>query len=130
MRNISLLILAVASLLSCTKNRNSGPCNTYFDITSAITPRTTTVAAGITTIVNGYGYNGCYQFTGSEVTNGPANSIEIRLKGTVPCEAKICTDMLVGARDTLKISTPAAGIYYLKFFSGSSFVKTDTVLVN
>ena len=36
----------------------------------------------------------------------------------------------VGARDTLKISTPAAGTYYLKFFSGSSFVKTDTVLVN
>ena len=130
MRYISLLIAATVSFLSCTKNKQSGRCNTYFNITSTTTTQTTTIAAGITTIVGGYGYNGCFQFAGSEVKNLTGNNIEIRLKGTIPCEATICTDMLVGARDTLKISTPAAGTYYLKFFSGSSFVKTDTVLVN
>jgi TM2 domain-containing membrane protein YozV len=131
MRLISLLILAaVAFSFSCTKNKHSGRCNTYFSITSATTPRTTTVATGITTIVKGYGSTGCHQFTGSEVTNGIANSIEIRIKGTVPCEATICTDVLISARDTIKISTPGTGIYYLKFFSESALFKTDTVLVN
>ena len=131
MRRISLIIFSAAVFsLSCTKNKNGGRCNTYFDITSATTPPTTTVAAGITTIVKGYGYNGCYQFTGSEVTSGLANNIEIRLKGTVPCEANVCTDILIGAIDTIKIPTPATGIYYLKYFSGAGLFKTDTVVVN
>jgi hypothetical protein len=131
MRLISLLILSVVAFsFSCTKNKHSGRCNTYFSITSATTPRTTTVAAGITTIVEGYGSTGCHQFAGSEVTNGLANIIEIRLKGTAPCEAAICPDMLVGGIDTIRIQTPVTGIYYLKFFGGSALFKTDTVIVN
>jgi hypothetical protein len=131
MKKLIFLLLVVAFLFSCNKKEErSGLCDTYLNITSTNTPKTTTASAGITTVVRGYGSNLCYSFTGTEITPGASNSIEIKLKGKFPCGPAICAEALLSVRDTVTINTTQTGSYYLKFFNGNSLFKTDTVIVN
>lgn len=125
-------MLAITFLISCDKENEekNGLCDTYLEITSTNTPKTTTASAGITTVINGYGSNLCFRFTGTEITLKEPNVLEIKLKGKFPCGPAICAQALLGVRDTVTINTQQTGAYYLKFFNGNFLFKTDTVTVN
>ena len=127
-----LIVIVVGLLFSCGKDgdRSNNLCETYFVIDSTNTPRTSTVANGITTIIRCYGSNLCYTYTDMDITIRPGNVFEIHAKGKIPCGAVVCAQALREARDTGRISTASAGTYYLKFYNNTSLLKTDTITVN
>jgi hypothetical protein len=132
MRAIFFSLLLSSLFLSCHKNKDgtTGQCDTYLIIGSTNTPRTSTISAGITTIINGYGPDLCYSFSGTQLTQKEGKIIEIKLKGKRPCGPAICADAIYNVKDTVTINTPQTGQYYLQFFNGTSLFKTDTVTVN
>jgi hypothetical protein len=127
-----LIAVVVVLFLSCGKNgdRSNNLCDTYFVIDSTSTPRSSTVASGITSIIRCYGSNLCYTYTGMEITNRSGNVFEINAKGKIPCGTPVCAQALREVRDTVNISNATAGTYYLKFYNNSLLLKTDTVTVN
>jgi hypothetical protein len=125
-----LLAIVVILFFSCEKTPDKSLCDTFLVIDSTSTPRTSTVAAGISSIIECYGANLCYSYTGMDVAAKSGNIFEINAKGKINCEVQICAEALYQVRDTIQINTPAAGIYYLKFYNSTSLVRTDTVTVN
>ena len=127
----SVLLAGVVFLIfSCGKDRDSNLCNTYFIIDSTSTPRSSTVATGIVSIIKCYGSNLCYSYTGMDIAGRPGNIFEINAKGKIPCGAPVCAQALYEVQDTVNINTAAAGTYYLKFYNNNILLKTDTITVN
>jgi len=125
-----LLAIMVILFFSCEKTTHRNLCDTFLVIDSTSTPRTSTVAMGISSIIDCYGANLCYSYAGMDVVAKSGNIFEINAKGKINCEAQICAEALYQVRDTIQINTPAAGTYYLKFYNSTTLVKTDTVTVN
>ena len=126
------LLLAVIVILffSCKKTQDRNLCDTFLVIDSTSTPKTATVAVGISSIIECYGANLCYSYAVMDVAAKSGNVFEINAKGTINCKAQACAQALYQVRDTIQINTAAAGTYYLKFYNSTSLVKTDTVIVN
>ena len=126
-----LFIFVLLAIASCNKDSKTGQCDAFLTITSTLTAKTTTQAAGISSVINSYGPNLCYTFSHTEVLRKPGNIFEIKSKGKFPCNATICADALYQARDSINIDVAAPGTYFLKFYHNTSaFFKTDTVQVN
>ena len=133
MRNIFILIGIIVFLFSCSKNRDNknGICDTLLTIGSTNTPKITTVAAGIKTVVNSYGPDLCYSYAGFGIAQKEGNIFEIKSKGKVNCGAAICAQAIYAVKDSTIIYTNTVGTYYLKFFNNAATsFKTDTVVVN
>jgi hypothetical protein len=124
------LILAILFLEACNKDKGKGECNTFFVITSTISPSPVTVRTGISSVLSSYGANSCFTFTNTSIKEMTGNIFEVRSNGTVHCDANVCADVLIGAQDTVHIPSPIPGTYILRFYNGSSLFKSDTVQVN
>jgi hypothetical protein len=124
------LATIIVIFVSCEKTPDRNICDTFLVIDSTSTPKTSTVAVGISSIIDCYGANLCYSYTGMDVAAKSGNVFEINAKGTINCEAQVCAQALYQVRDTIQINTTAAGTYYLKFYNSTSLVKTDTITVN
>lgn len=133
-------ILTTATLLllvfSCKKDEKK-ECDTYLAIGSAVTDRTTTVAAGITSTVDAYGGDLCFSYTGMEISkqsspSGPVFAFEyfIKAKAKRPCGKSICAQAIYHARDIINIKPGTPGTYYLNFYGNGQIVQRDTVIVN
>ncbi|MBL7747567.1 MAG: hypothetical protein JNM19_09095 [Chitinophagaceae bacterium] len=127
---IMLLLAFVFLFFACKKSPDSRLCTTYLVIDSTNTPRSSTVAVGISSIISCYGSDLCYSYTGMEVAANGGNVFKINAKGAIPCVAQVCAQALYRVRDTIQINTTSAGIYYLQFYNNTSLVKTDTIIVN
>jgi hypothetical protein len=125
-----LLATVTFLLFACEKTPDRNLCNTFLVIDSTSTPKNSTVAAGISSIVDCYGANLCYSYAGMQVVANGGNVFAINAKGTINCKAQVCAQALYQVRDTIQISTTAPGTYYLKFYNDNSLFKTDTVTVN
>ena len=133
MQNLLFFILVNVFFFSCSKNQENknGRCDTLLAIGSTITPKTTTIAAGIKTVVNSYGPDLCYSYAGFGITQKEGNIFEIKSRGKVNCSAAICAQAIYSVKDSTTIYTNTAGTYYLKFFNNAATsFKTDTVVVN
>lgn len=131
MKLIAISLFLLLSAFSCNKNDdNPGQCDTDLVITDTRTPATTTIAAGINSIIESYGANLCYSFSKTEILEQPGKIFHIRSKGKVICGKPICAQALFQATDSVKITIPASGIYFLKFYNDNNHFKTDTVQVN
>jgi hypothetical protein len=127
----SILLLAVVVLFfGCEKGQDNDLCDTYLEIDSTSTPRSSTVGTGITSIINCYGPSLCYSYAGMDISGKGGNIFEIHAKGKIRCNVQICALALYQVRDTITISTPAAGSYFLKFYNNTTLLKTDTITVN
>lgn len=125
-----LVATIVVIFVSCEKTPDRNLCDTFLVIDSTSTPRTSTVAVGISSIIECYGANLCYSYAGIDVAAKSGNVFEISAKGTIPCEAQVCAQALYRVQDTIQISISATGTYYLKFYNNASLVRTDTITVN
>jgi hypothetical protein len=125
-----LLLAVVFLFFACEKSPENNFCDTYLVIDSTSTPRSSTVAVGITSFIHCYGSDLCYSYSGMDISGKGGNVFEIHAKGKIRCNAQVCALALYEVRDTIQINTSAAGTYYLKFYNNTSLVKTDTVVVN
>jgi len=125
-----LVATIVVIFVSCEKTPERNLCDTFLVIDSTSTPRTSTVAVGISSIISCYGPNLCYSYAGMNIAVKSGNVFEVSAKGAMPCEAQVCAQALYQVQDTIQISIPATGTYYLKFYNNASLVKTDTITVN
>jgi hypothetical protein len=131
MKTPTLAGMLIALLFaSCNKNTDKSTCNAGFVITKTSTASPVLAADGINTDITSYGANSCYTFTQTEVKQITGNTFEIRSIGKVTCGANVCADVLVGAQETVHISTPLTGTYILRFYNGASLFRSDTVQVN
>lgn len=130
MRLLLILVTSLIVLDSCKKDNENEMCDAFLVIGETNSTSTTTVSAGITTIIKGYGPDLCYSFSGTVIRNMAGKKIELRMKGKYPCDPAFCPQAIFNVTDTLHISTPVTGTYYLQFFNGSTLLKTDTVTVN
>ena len=132
------IVLIVSLIFSCKKSKDGDErCNTYLTISSTNTPSATTLSQGITTTVTSHGPDLCYSFSGIEVTqqptpSGPAFQFQyfIKVKGTLPCVPSICAQAIYNSTNSISLSPPVKGTYYLHFYNQSQLFKTDTVVVN
>lgn len=127
-----LLVLSLLNSCSKDKSENVGQCDTYLLINSTKTPRTSTISSGIKTIIDCYGPNLCYSFSGMEIIEKEGNVFEIKAKGKAPCGPAICLQAIYAVKDSATINIRMVGFYYLKFFNNDAATsfKTDTVVVN
>ena len=99
-------------------------------ITKTTTPKISNVENGITSQVTCSGNNLCYNFLHFTVSKQTANVFDIRAKGTYPDGDPICAMAIYSKDTTLKLSTPTAGEYVVRFYNGDNLFKSDTMQVN
>jgi hypothetical protein len=130
MRLIAISLFILISSFSCNRDNDPGQCDTYLVITATRTSASTTISAGINSIIESYGANLCYSFSNTEILEKPGSIFQIRSKGKVVCGNPVCAQALFQVTDSVKIAVSVPGMYYLKFYNDNSLFKTDTVQVN
>lgn len=125
--------------IACQKGKNNNQqCDTFLVISSTSTDRTTTVAAGITSIIDSYGGDLCFHYKGMQISqqatpSGPVYQYEyfLRAKAVKDCGPEmVCALAIYQVKDTVHIHPTTAGTYYLNFYNESGRFKRDTVVVN
>lgn len=128
---ISAFCLTVAS---CKKTGDRPKSKTDFiPIISSQTPRSVSLGQVIKSRVTMgfYSYNADVTFLNFEVKEEPAKQYEIRAKGFYDnINYEISLPVVMTFDSTVSIRPAVTGQYFLKFYSGSQLVQTDTVQVN
>ena len=138
MKKCFYLFLPVFLAASACHKDGQKQCDTFFVITAASSVAVTTVTAGIPVVVNSYGGDMCFHYTGLSVSqqsspSGPVylNQYFIRATGIRDCgDEVVCAQALVNARDSIMVRPATAGTYYLHFQNATGLFRTDTVVVN
>lgn len=133
---LSLLLISAFCLtvVSCKKTNDRPKSKTdYIPIISSQTPRNVSLGQEIKSrITMGfYSYNADVTFLNFDVKEAGAKQYEIRAKGFYDnINYEVSLPVVMTFDSTVSIKPTINGQYFLKFYSGSQLVQTDTVQVN
>jgi hypothetical protein len=124
------ILLIMLALTACDRPVGDVLKMFFFIVEKTTTPRTTTIAQGISSNITVSGSDLCYRFHHFDISQRFLFGYEIHARGTYPSKATACPLAIYSKDTVLQLYPSSAGQYLLKFYQEDVLIKTDTVQVN